>query len=206
MYPGGCKGKQNIFGRPADLDRHYQNVHGDDDQKKKFFCDYHKCGRANDPFTRKDHYRDHLKDFHQEDIGSAKGGHSKTKPREVWLLEQEQWLRDRKIYSHYWRCSRCLDRITVASQGWECQRCRTPCEPERIQARTMLAPKTETFEYAMNLDTEDEYKPGLLSYSGCGVCMNGYIDNGAGSWVECLDCVPLSQSLYLNDSYNNTRW
>lgn len=210
MYPGGCKGKQSCFGRPADLDRHYQNVHADDDQKRKFYCDFPRCARAHDPFTRKDHYRDHLKDYHKEDIGSAKGERSKTKSKDLWQMEQEQWLLERVIFPHYWRCSKCLDRITVSKNGWDCPRCKTTCEGDRIEARrttttTTITPKAEMLDA---IEDDTNYGP-TFTYSAsasiCGACNGkGYIDGGSGSWVDCAACQLHPQSFYSNNTYNTT--
>lgn len=210
MYPGGCKGKQDCFGRPADLDRHYQNVHADEDQKRKFYCDYPRCARSNDPFTRKDHYRDHLKDFHKEDIGSAKGERSKTKSKDIWQMEQEQWLRERVIYPHYWRCTKCLDRIIVVKSGWDCPRCKATCESDRIEARrttatTTIAPKPEILD---TMDEHTEYEP-ILTYStsNCGNCAGkGFVDSGYGSWVDCPACQPPPQSFYSDSAFTSGRW
>ncbi|KUJ10164.1 uncharacterized protein LY89DRAFT_787791 [Mollisia scopiformis] len=73
VYPFDCTGKQTVFTRPADLERHYKNVHSTQGPNQ-FRCDYSTCGRRSQPFTRKDHYRDHLRDYHKEDVGSAKKG------------------------------------------------------------------------------------------------------------------------------------
>jgi hypothetical protein len=209
MYPTGCKGKQTCFGRPADLDRHYQNVHADADMRKKFICDYSKCGRSQDPFTRKDHYRDHLRDFHKEDIGCAKGENSKTKTKEIWEIEQEQWKHERKIYPHYWRCSRCLDRITVSRDNWECPRCKTPCERERINARlgTRTSTPTGPREGIFNaMDEDTGYLPTRSSNPVCATCAGtGYVDGGCGSCVQCATCEP-PQLFFIDNSYSTTMW
>lgn len=132
MYPGGCNGKQKVFGRPADLERHYKNVHG---TKDKFVCDHSKCPRSKDPFFRKDHFRDHLRDFHNEDIGCAKG---RTKDEQKWQQAQKTWLAERVIKPKHWRCSRCLVKNHVAEVGWECSSCKTPCEEDRKITRIRL--------------------------------------------------------------------
>jgi RecJ-like exonuclease len=129
MYPGG-----------------YRNVHAKLEQKDRFPCDYPKCVRsekgAQVPFTRKDHYRDHLRDFHKEDLGAVKCEKKKPKSREEWEAEQRQWLGERVIYPHYWRCTKCLDRIIVVENGWECSRCKATCEIERSDARKRLEEST----------------------------------------------------------------
>jgi hypothetical protein len=86
LYPWGCLGKQTIFSRPADLERHYKNVHAPQDEKDRFPCGYPKCKRATSTFTRKDHYRDHLRDSHKEDIVLAKDDKKATIPFTSLLL------------------------------------------------------------------------------------------------------------------------
>lgn len=175
MFPGGCKKKDNACKRPADLVRHYKNVHASLDQKDLFLCDYEKCGRSEGPFTRKDHYRDHLKDYHREDLGCAKG--QKKLSRDIWNAAQEQWLSERVIYPGYWRCSRCLDRIYVAIGGWECPRCKTTCEVERIDARKKLQLRPKTM------------KSHKSNQSGsCITCDGqGWVDSYQGQ-IDCPKC------------------
>ncbi|KAH6665430.1 hypothetical protein B0J14DRAFT_606116 [Halenospora varia] len=57
-----------VFHRRADLERHYNQVHATDN-RLQFHCDYQNCNRKNQPFTRKDHIRDHYIDYHKEDVG-----------------------------------------------------------------------------------------------------------------------------------------
>ncbi|KAJ8060829.1 hypothetical protein OCU04_009913 [Sclerotinia nivalis] len=64
-FPSGCS---KVFRRSADLQRHYKLVHAHADQKSLYSCGSKRRATDNDPFTRKDHYRDYLKDFHEEDV------------------------------------------------------------------------------------------------------------------------------------------
>jgi hypothetical protein len=127
LYPGVCDEK--IFKRPADLERHYRNVHGGPDQKEEFYCDYPPCKRLRGPFTRKDHFRDHLRDYHKEDIGCAKG--EKQLDKKKWIKRQEAWIEERKIVADWWRCPKCLHRVHIAESDYKCQICTTTCDQER---------------------------------------------------------------------------
>jgi len=130
LYPGICS---KLFSRIADLERHYKIVHAPADQKVAFPCDYSRCARLSDPFTRKDHYRDHLRGYHKEDIGSVK-----IYGMKVGGEQEATWLVERRIDSKYWRCAICLVRIYVADDAWECPNCKRPCEAERVAARQRL--------------------------------------------------------------------
>jgi hypothetical protein len=173
----------NVFSRPADLERHYKNVHASSPEKVSFPCDYSKCERALIPFTRKDHYRDHLRDFHMEDIGSAKG--EKKMDRKKWLAAQKIWVAERKISAKHWRCAKCLIKHYIAYDGWECEPCKTTCEQDRINARQKLAPKTEIME---EMGTDVQYNKtstsSITGYNGCDTCQSGWILHGR-KWVAC---------------------
>jgi len=186
QYPGPCPGKQNVFGRPADLERHYKNIHAD--KRDTFPCDYPKCSRHQEAFMRKDHYRDHLKDFHKEDIGSAKGeknGDQKSM--------NDNWWKERNISAKSWRCARCLVKNFVAKVGWECSKCHVPCEEERIRAREKL-PLKEANEMAVD-STEIKDQDGRYlaypKYASCIVCSGtAWCQNSSGEWEVCSACQP----------------
>jgi hypothetical protein len=164
QFPTLC-GKK--FKRPADLDRHYRNVHASPEERTKHECDYKRCAGSNDPFKRKDHYRDHLRDFHKEDIESAKVGEytprkdhyrdhlkdyhkedlggSKDRehtPREKWETDQKKWPEEWNIDPKWWRCAKCLTRVNTENDGWECPSCNQLCESERIEHRQDLGNQT----------------------------------------------------------------
>lgn len=201
QYPWGCTGKQTVFTRPADLERHYKNVHAAPDQKDLFNCDYTKCGRYHDPFTRKDHYRDHLRDYHKEDLGSAKA--QKKQGRKDWAAEQAAWLAERKISSRWWRCVRCLERRQVLEDGWECPTCKTSCEQERIDVRMKRQQRRGTAVVDQAEEEEQEEAafgaassvtatatsaaPELYSCDTC-VQYPGWALSEMGEWVPCPDC------------------
>jgi len=190
QYPGQCRGKQTVFGRPADLERHYKNVHFD--HMDVFPCDYPRCARLHEPFTRKDHYRDHLRDYHKEDIGSSKGRKSDDEQKAAKM--QAIWLSERNINAKYWRCARCLTRCHVAQVGWECTKCRVPCEEERIKVREKLA-----FAEASMVASLDSAETGnrdgnafaYPDYTSCTACGGAaWHKNSYGEWESCSACQP----------------
>lgn len=176
QFPGeSCwKGQSRpVYYRPADLERHYRQVHASEDQKEKYPCDRFDCNRAKDPFTRKDHFRDHLKDFHKEDIGSCKGEKTtgNVSERKKWQQKQAMWLAERCISSDWWRCARCLVRVYVAKGGWYCQKCKRDCEQPRREAREKLSmgPQSTSNQQYPSVDTGVDQANESYSYQD-----NGY--------------------------------
>ena len=55
------------FIRSADLERHYKVAHMKI-ERKPIFRDYMKFPRHKNPFSRRDHFRVHLRDYHREDF------------------------------------------------------------------------------------------------------------------------------------------
>ncbi|KAK3937399.1 hypothetical protein QBC46DRAFT_267589 [Diplogelasinospora grovesii] len=125
----GCK--QKAFGRSADLDRHYKMVHLEDEKKIKYLCDYKKCPRNEQPFFRPDHFRDHLRDYHKEDL-TRRG-----------VLPDPSWWGSRSnhaMFDGWWRCNRCLTRrVSYDKYGFVCPKCQAHCEPERQRQRRHMA-------------------------------------------------------------------
>ncbi|KAH7149177.1 hypothetical protein B0J13DRAFT_621067 [Dactylonectria estremocensis] len=117
----GCNARP--FRRCADLQRHYRNTHAPESQKDSYWCDYPRCTRYREPFHRRDHFRDHLREYHREDI--QKRGDT----------VDEDWLEGRYAPSTWWRCHRCLVRVYIARNGYECPGCKTSCEPKRKEKR-----------------------------------------------------------------------
>ncbi|KAI1462767.1 hypothetical protein F4805DRAFT_452595 [Annulohypoxylon moriforme] len=112
------------FKRKADLQRHYLHRHRSINQKKPYPCDWKKCQRSKEPFFRLDHCREHLREFHREDLiprGSNK--------------ESEKWWESRIVDPKWWRCAKCLSRIPIDGKHFECAKCKTTCEPERRNLR-----------------------------------------------------------------------
>jgi len=102
-------------------------------------------------FTRKDHLREHLREFHQEDIGAVKGEkNARTKQeKRKWEKEQKKWLDSRKISPDSWRCVKCLGKKTVARDGWTCTECNLSCETDKIERRMSMS-KSERKEVDRN--------------------------------------------------------
>lgn len=113
------------FNTFTELARHYGDAHPDPIQNEWIPCDYSACKRAEDVFTRKDSYRDHLRDYHQEDIPRR---HKSTKREQEWLLQRT--LSTGAL--RWWRCGHCLIRVYVNSGGWVCSECQQSCEQERV--------------------------------------------------------------------------
>ncbi|KAI6784109.1 uncharacterized protein J7T54_004655 [Emericellopsis cladophorae] len=132
--PRACSSSTNIpcphcpretpkaFKRRADLSRHIDHMHSIPTQN--FPCDYSRCSRRHDPFHRRDHYRDHLREFHREDI--EKRG----------VEEGEAWYQRRNVVKAWWRCSRCLCRVSVGRSGFECHECGGVAGRKRQDLRT----------------------------------------------------------------------
>jgi len=134
----------------ADLARHYKDAHPDLIQNDFFPCDYSNCRRAalEDAFTRKDAYRDHLREYHMEDMAKR---HRNPK-------REQEWLASRIVSSAWWRCVKCLIRIDVASGGWVCPSCKQSCEPERLEWR-----KTSVWRYNGSAPEIERQKTPTLS-------------------------------------------
>ena len=107
------------------MDRHYKQRHNTEEQKKRFayYCDYRKCSRKEDPFYRRDHYRDHLREYHKEDI--EKRG----------VIIDEHWLEGRNVNVSWWRCPKCLIKVYVDPSGYDCPDCKVSCQSKRKDAR-----------------------------------------------------------------------
>ncbi|KAI9640125.1 hypothetical protein NHQ30_011527 [Ciborinia camelliae] len=59
------------FVRSADLERHYRHIHAEGSERGdlSFSCDYKRSVRPKGYFIRKEHYRNHCKDFYKEEVG-----------------------------------------------------------------------------------------------------------------------------------------
>lgn len=159
LYPGTCKSKLKPFRRPADLERHYMCVHADANRVDSLPCDYANCTRSKKPFTRRDHYRDHLRYSHKEDIGQAKGKRTRQ-----WEANRKRWLEERNVSYEHWRCSRCLVRNCSYQSGWKCWSCQMKCEFERIKARERL------FRESSSLEAGENEESASTSHGKCNAC------------------------------------
>ncbi|KAF3760837.1 hypothetical protein M406DRAFT_353568 [Cryphonectria parasitica EP155] len=134
----GCEAEP--FSRHADLVRHYRHVHAPKSQLKQYYCDYKSCRRSKTrqspsardedqviPFTRKDHYKAHLRDFHLEALPkrSAK--------------DDPDWATEKQLKRTWWRCVRCLKRnwLLEGSPKYVCN-CGTELDPEIQNERRRL--------------------------------------------------------------------
>lgn len=159
-FPGCTTPKP--FKRSADLQRHYQQLHAPPDPSRKFRCDYPRCTRATDPLGRKDHYRDHLRDYHGEDMtkrgNDSRGNGESFRTGFVEISRKEGGVgggvsggrggtgRKYNVSEKWWRCSRCLERKLV-SEGWYCGRCKLQCEQERITNRTRMSKRYHIYDH-----------------------------------------------------------
>ncbi|RDA94294.1 hypothetical protein CP533_0557, partial [Ophiocordyceps camponoti-saundersi (nom. inval.)] len=134
LHPG-CTSRP--FKRRADLDRHYKHRHAPDSVKDSFICDYPRCSRHQDPFHRLDHFRDHLREFHKEDIEKRSnnpvvvmGGRDDARHHQ----QQQRPVVDLSAVATngggggWWRCRRCLKRVHHTDT---CPSCKTPSQPKR---------------------------------------------------------------------------
>ena len=96
------------------------------EHKTKHLCDYKKCERHVRPFFRQDHFRDHLRIYHKEDL--LRRG---TKADREWWASRAP----RPIFKGWWRCSRCLVRVDLDANGFVCDACGSQCEKERQRYR-----------------------------------------------------------------------
>ncbi|CAG8982122.1 hypothetical protein HYALB_00003214 [Hymenoscyphus albidus] len=209
LYPGrSCwkNGIQPVFARTADLERHYNVVH-DGSSGEKFACDYLKCTRHNDTFTRKDHCRDHYKEYHKEDIGEYKGSKS-AKDKSRWQAKQREWEAERKIDPYWWRCPKCLDRVKIEKSGWTCPGCKKECDGSRYEARMRLLNSSRTDDRSLGdsdpaLQSDSTYH----SYLHCSTCNDtGYVGSEMEGYSPCLYCQGTDNYTYddarnANESY-----
>lgn len=94
-------------------------------------CDYKRCPRHKSPFLRQDHFRDHLRTYHKEDL--LRRG----------ISEDHEWWMSRSrhaMFGGWWRCNRCLvRRVNYAKHGFICPGCGNACETERQRYRTSMS-------------------------------------------------------------------
>ncbi|OLN97118.1 hypothetical protein CCHL11_02062 [Colletotrichum chlorophyti] len=98
------------------------------DKDGVFCCDYPACNRKADPFNRKDRLRTHMAEVHKEDVKTTVKNGDMT----------PEWFATRKIYYQWWRCPKCLERIKVEENGWECPNDGGKCEDKRREFREKL--------------------------------------------------------------------
>ena len=100
--------------------------------------------------------------------------------RKEWRAVQKTWVAERYTNTKWWRCSKCLRRVQIATDGYTCKDCKFDYEHERVErikARRKEKEPSKDFQiegYGVN-------------YSFCGVCNgNGLIwDEGESRVCEC---------------------
>jgi hypothetical protein len=148
-----------------DLDRHYKRVHVQrvklvkeepkDEDKDKHCCDYRRCARARDGFTRPERLRNHYRDFHREDLPKKGLSIATKKAAEEAAGEGPtgikgkagrsasdlpDWISTKMVAKKWWRCYTCLKRVDIAKSKFLCPGCSAACEPERVKARSAAMP------------------------------------------------------------------
>lgn len=121
------------FRRNADLDRHYKHRHTEASKKATFYCDYRKCNRRREPFHRLDHFRDHLRQYHKEEItkrsnvvSGGDGGYVNCVSHSGGGQPGQEW----------WRCPRCLCKYARGTTGKVMECCQADCQQQRKDARS----------------------------------------------------------------------
>lgn len=107
-----------------------------------FPCDRGNCTRdIRNPLGRLDHLRDHLKDFHKEDLGKPKKKKDVVETEEMRIENLRIWDAARVINPAVWRCAKCLVNNKVKEAGWVCggAGCGRACEVKRRELRLRMA-------------------------------------------------------------------
>ncbi|KAF7863018.1 hypothetical protein EAF04_007101 [Stromatinia cepivora] len=86
QFPSGCS---RVFGRSADLQRHYKLVHAHADQKSLYSCGSKCSATGNDPFTRNGYYRDYLEDFREEDVDLHRFNYTRSNSHKPSCLDDQ---------------------------------------------------------------------------------------------------------------------
>ncbi len=79
-----------VFTRLADLERHKKMIHTDESERESFRCDYGSCSRSGAPFFRKDHFREHLREMHREDL--LKRGRKANRGKDAGMDSGDTWV------------------------------------------------------------------------------------------------------------------
>ena len=79
-FPCLSEGCESDFGRVTDLKRHYNSVH----VASRIDCPHKWCGRTGAyGFSRKDHFNEHLREVHKQDIPKASNRRNSSEKRPV---------------------------------------------------------------------------------------------------------------------------
>lgn len=127
-------------------------MHTPIDKQQTWYCDWKTCTRSESgyrdalerlgqaanqqpkptgigPFTRKDHFKAHLREQHQEAIPKRD---AKADPH---------WAAGKTLKEEWWRCGKCLKRVWIQKQRTEhrneytCCNCGAPCDQEVFDER-----------------------------------------------------------------------
>jgi hypothetical protein len=106
-------------------------AHRENVEKESYSCDY-RCPKQGQSFYRIEHLRDHLRDYHLEDIPRNRKFGDESK--------RIDWYNSREVHKDWWRCKACLEKVHSSQYGWRCPTCRLPCEQDRVNHRMQQYP------------------------------------------------------------------
>ncbi|PVH86038.1 kinase-like protein [Cadophora sp. DSE1049] len=180
----------------TDLAHHYKHSHPANIEAEMIPCSYDSCKRSDDPFTRKDAYRDHLREYHLEDMLKR----HKKKNRE------QEWWASRIVSPVWWRCVRCLGpSIIVQRDGWTCKTCNQECEPERIHVRKSIAtntfPKGGGLSEKFGIVSPRQYADGSTKWVASAAARS---EDGASSSSTVKQKIPVEETYSRDSSTSQT--
>ncbi|KAJ4122766.1 hypothetical protein NW768_010209 [Fusarium equiseti] len=122
VYPG-CTARP--FNRKADLERHIRYTHSTESKKDAYLCDYSDCTRFSAPFHRWERLRDHLREYHGEDVTKHVASSNMGTGEAT-----------------FWRCPRCLVRVFVFKEGYnyKCPGCKMTRNSQSEEERRERVP------------------------------------------------------------------
>ncbi|KAG0646882.1 Vegetative incompatibility HET-E-1 [Hyphodiscus hymeniophilus] len=136
-------------------------------------------------FTRKDHFRDHLWEYHKEDIGSMSRDRTKLGEKEC-LKTRQPSATARIMDSRWWRCPQCLARINIAKSidDWRnFRRC-----PACSSARSNLDIDMQTRGYFGWILECDEYETWYFDQAGGCLWISGGPGTGKTTALAEISC------------------
>lgn len=149
-------------------------------------------------FTRKDHFRDHLRDYHKEDLGSMRK--ERNFDSKQWLKRQDAWIAERKIVADWWRCPKCLQRVQIAGSGYECQPCKYPCDRERADRINIVRTKAPSVALTVSDSGMED-----IQYDTAAGAIATYTTNYSTSNAT-INCSSCNDSAYIWNESNGGSW